>query len=491
MQTAAIYARVSTDWQAEHGYSLETQIAACEKYAADLGAASVTKYIDDGYSGAYLDRPRLDALRDALRAKIYDVVIVYTPDRLARRLSHQLLITEEIEKSGATLHFVNGEYKQTPEGQLFFQMQGAFAEYEREKIKERTMRGKRGKLKSGKPISDSGVYGYAWDEQAKDYIVNDAEAAIVRKIFDMYISGDFGGTDAIAVKLNEIGIPSPGGKKWLGSNVCRMLKKSMYTGDYYAYKIYQKKVDAHKRQITTRPEDEWIPMQCPAIISKETFDAAQRLLDANKKRRKRKIETKQYLLQGLMKCARCGASIVIRRPASGAYYTCFNAVRVGNDNKCHARYAKTDIVDAAFWNTLRQICKTPKKLAAYIKATDKAAPRVDDTQKLKERLAKIDAEKAAIVEWYTSGYLTQAAATAKLEALTSEAKRIQEKLSAPKINERAVDVERIYKLIHDCDGSFEAKKNIVHTIIDYVIYERVDETHKNGKYDIRFLIHFV
>ena len=491
MQTAAIYARVSTDWQAEHGYSLETQIAACEKYAADLGAASVTKYIDDGYSGAYLDRPRLDALRDALRAKIYDVVIVYTPDRLARRLSHQLLITEEIEKSGATLHFVNGEYKQTPEGQLFFQMQGAFAEYEREKIKERTMRGKRGKLKSGKPISDHGVYGYSWDEQAKDYIVNEPQAAIVRRIFDMYISGDSGGTDAIAVKLNEMNIPSPGGKRWLGSNVCRLLKKSMYSGEYYAYKEYSKKIDAHKRHNTTRPESEWIPMKCPAIVSRDTFDAAQRLLDANKKRRKRKLETKQYLLQGLMKCARCGASIVIRRPVSGAYYTCFNAVRVGNDNKCHARYAKTDIVDAAFWDTLRQICKTPKKLAAYIKATDKAAPCVDDTQKLKERLDKIDAEKASIVDWYTSGYLTQAAATAKLEALTSEAKRIQDKLSAPKADEKAVDIARIYNLVKNCEDNFEAKKKTVHAIIDYITYERVDETHKNGKYDIRFSIHFI
>jgi site-specific DNA recombinase len=489
MQTAAIYARVSTDWQAEHGYSLETQVSACEKYAANLGAANVTKYIDDGYSGAYLDRPRLDALRDALQAKIYDCVIVYTPDRLARRLSHQLLITEEIEKSGATLHFVNAEYKTTPEGQLFYQMQGAFAEYEREKIKERTMRGKRGKLKSGKPISDHGVFGYAWDEQAKDYIINEPQAAIIRKIFNMYISGDFGGTDALAVKLNEMNIPSPGGKKWLGSNVCRMLKKPMYTGEYYAYKEYSKKIDAHKRHNTTRPESEWIPMQCPAIVSKETFEAAQRLLDANKKRRKRKLETKQYLLQGVMKCARCGGSIVIRRPASGSYYTCFNAVKPQAE-KCNARYAKTDIVDAAFWDTLKQICKTPKKLAAYIKATDKAAPRVDDTQKLKERLAKIDAEKAAIVEWYTSGYLTQAAATAKLEALTSEAKRIQEKLSAPKTNARAVDIARIYKLVKDCDGSFEAKKNIVHAIIDYITYERVDNTHKNGIYDIKFLIHF-
>ena len=491
MPTAAIYARVSTDRQAEQGYSIETQIAACEKYAADLGAVSVTKYIDDGYSGAYLDRPRLDALRDALQAKIYDVVIVFTPDRLARRLSHQLLITEEIEKSGATLHFVNAEYKTTPEGQLFYQMQGAFAEYEREKIKERTMRGKRGKLKSGKPISDHGVFGYAWDEKTKDYIINEQQAAIVRQIFEMYISGDFGGTDALAAKLNKMNIPSPGGKKWLGSNVCRLLKKSMYSGEYYAYKEYSKKIDAHKRTSTTRPESEWIPMRCPPIVSKETFDAAQRLLDANKKRRKRKIEAKQYLLQGVMKCAKCGASIVIRRPASGAYYTCFNAVRVGNDTKCKARYAKTDIVDSAFWETLRQICKTPKKLAAYIKATDKTAPRVDDTAKQKERLAKIDAEKAAIVEWYTSGYLTQAAATAKLEALTSEAKRIQDKLNAPKTNERAVDIARIYNLVKNCDGSFEAKKNIVHSIIESVIYERVDETHKNGKYDIRFSIHFI
>lgn len=490
MQTAAIYARVSTDWQAEHGYSLETQVSACEKYAHDLGASTVTNYIDDGYSGAYLDRPRLDALRDALQARIYDCVIVYTPDRLARRLSHQLLITEEIEKSGATLHFVNAEYKTTPEGQLFYQMQGAFAEYEREKIKERTMRGKRGKLKSGKPISDHGVYGYSWDEQAKDYIVNDAEAAIVRKIFDMYISGEYGGTDALAVKLNEMGIPSPGGKQWIGSNVCRMLKKPMYTGEYYAYKIYQKKIDAHKRQITTRPEDEWIPMRCPPIISRETFESAQRLLNANKKRRKRKMEAKQYLLQGLMKCAKCGASVVIRRPVSGAYYTCFNAVKP-KEKKCAARYAKTDIVDAAFWDTLRQICKTPKKLAAYIKATDKTAPRVDDTQKLKERLEKIDAEKASIVDWFTSGYITQAAATVKLEALTSESKRIQEKLSAPKTNERAVDVARIYKLVKDCDGSFDAKKNIVHAIIDYITYERVDNTHKNGVYDIKFSIHFI
>ena len=65
---AAIYARVSTAAQAEHGYSLETQIEACKQKALSLGATSIKEYVDDGYSGAYMERPALDNLRDALSA---------------------------------------------------------------------------------------------------------------------------------------------------------------------------------------------------------------------------------------------------------------------------------------------------------------------------------------------------------------------------------------------------------------------------------------
>ena len=190
---AAIYARVSTDWQAEHGFSLQTQVEGCVALAKKLGATTIKKYVDDGYSGAYLERPALDSLRVALREKMYDIIVCYVPDRLARRLSHQLLVTEEIERSGASLHFVSMEFKDTPEGRLFYQMHGAFAEYEREKIRERTMRGKRGKLRSGKPINDSGVYGYDFDKNESAYIVNPAEAEIIRHIFNLYAVECIGG----------------------------------------------------------------------------------------------------------------------------------------------------------------------------------------------------------------------------------------------------------------------------------------------------------
>ena len=488
MQTAAIYARVSTDWQAEHGYSLETQVSACEKYAHDLGASTITNYIDDGFSGAYLERPRLDALRDALQARIYDYVIVYTPDRLARRLSHQLLITEEIEKSGAALHFVNAEYKTTPEGQLFYQMQGAFAEYEREKIRERTMRGVRGKLKSGKPLSNRHVLGF--DFVNGQYVINESEAEIVRKIFNLYISSGVG-TDELARRLTEMRIPSPSKlTHWQGSTVCRILRNQMYIGEYFALRKVSTKTGAHSRKLKPRPREEWIPLKCPQIIDVETFAAAQNLLDTNKTQLKRTANKGIYLLQGLMICAKCGEKIIVTNNRAGRFYACYaHSKRKSAGHSCDARFAKTDIVDAAFWDALRGICSSEKRLAAYIKKTGKTISKGIDTAALKSRLAKIEEEKIAVVDWYTNGLLTQQATTDKLSALTAETKAIKEKLSQPD-KEKAVDAARIYKIIRACGDSPEKKRTAVRSVIDRVIYERTDGEKKPKSYDLRFVIYF-
>ena len=96
----AIYCRVSTDTQAEQGYSISDQIRSCHAHAAKLGLITTkeSEYIDDGYSGEYLERPALDRLRCEIRAKRIKNVIIYDPDRLSRNLTNQLLIADEIEK---------------------------------------------------------------------------------------------------------------------------------------------------------------------------------------------------------------------------------------------------------------------------------------------------------------------------------------------------------------------------------------------------------
>ena len=120
---AAIYARVSTAGQAEHGYSLATQIEACKRKANEIGIENTVNYIDDGYSGAYMERPALDKLRDALAVGAHDTVIVYDTDRLARNVMSLLILTEEIEQH-AQLIYVNSEYSNNPESKLFYQIKG-------------------------------------------------------------------------------------------------------------------------------------------------------------------------------------------------------------------------------------------------------------------------------------------------------------------------------------------------------------------------------
>src|SRR5215475_4908701 len=162
-QRIALYARVSTAHQAQER-TVAAQLQALEEAARAQGAsgASVRHYVDDGFSGSRLDRPALDALRDAAADGELDAVFVYGPDRLARNYVHQHLLLEELTKRGVAVHFVERPIGASAEDRLLVQMQGVIAEYERTKILERTRRGKLHKLRRGDlcPYPSVAPFGY-------------------------------------------------------------------------------------------------------------------------------------------------------------------------------------------------------------------------------------------------------------------------------------------------------------------------------------------
>ena len=391
IRSAAIYARVSTKIQAEHGHSIESQVAACKTKAAEIGALTTREYVDDGFSGAYLERPALDRLRDAMRDHLHDAVIVYDPDRLSRNLAHQLLLTEECEKLNVKLIFVSTEIQDTPEGKMLYQMRGVFAAYEREKFRERSIRGKRSMARKGLVSQDSHVFGYDYDKETKQYVINKAEAKIVELIFDLFVFQKIGGLFQIKEYLNNHHIPSPAGRLWHPESVRAILTRTMYGGEFYFGREYHTKRDATHEVKIPRPESEWIKIDCPSIVPLEYIEKAIAMIDENRKRPLGHYTTAPVLLQGLVFCPlcqrQCGVVNGVKRKISkvrSRYYYCKKRYI---QEKCKARMIPAEDLDALVWDAIEQICKSESSLRAYLGSEAKEKKPKKDTKKtIEEKL---------------------------------------------------------------------------------------------------------
>ena len=150
MTRAAIYTRLSSSQQVE-GSSLDTQAAACNAYAQQHGHTVTGIYADTHTGAEYRERPALSELRSAVQAGEIDTVLVYALDRLSRSQLHTAVLIDEFEHHGATLDLVTEEFDDTPTGRLIRSVQSFAAELEREKITERTVRGRKARIQSGKP----------------------------------------------------------------------------------------------------------------------------------------------------------------------------------------------------------------------------------------------------------------------------------------------------------------------------------------------------
>lgn len=411
---AIVYIRVSTDEQAEHGYSLAGQESACRDRALTLGADEVEVFSDPGFSGAFLDRPGLTAARGRLREGGVALFVCLDPDRLARNLAHQLLLTEEIEKAGARLEFVNFEWKDTPEGRLFYSLRGAIAEYEREKIKERTMRGRWAKALAGKVPSWCSIFGYRYDPETDSLEVDPAEADAVRHVFAWYVAEEVT-LGEIARRLVALGVPAKrsGRVVWSPSHIRRILMQSAYAGVYYVRRY--KGRGGHPGSLTRqRPREEWIPVPVPAILDMDTWVAAQRRLETAGRRRG-SHDYAAYLLSGVIRCGACGRTMSGTRIRVGRgstkvnrYYRCSRSWRTAWNpvpciQRCHVR---VEALDDLVWRTVAGWIEAPEALEASLRdllPQGEAERMRREVEAIEARLAGLARGRAALMDLVRSG----------------------------------------------------------------------------------------
>ncbi len=374
---AAIYARVSSERQYNE-HTIGSQVEALRSYVAQNEMELIEEFTDEGYSGARLDRPSLDRMRDLAERGGFDVLLTYCADRLARKFVLQALIMEELERFGVKLIFLEGGAADDPLSKLMHQITGAVAEFERAKITERYRRGKLYRARCGEVVSPDVPFGYVKvprrNSVAAHAEVQPAEAAIVRRIFGDYANRGVT-VRQIAKQLTLERIPTPGnGGQWNWSSVDRILHEEAYIGTYY----YNRKqcvpiegVYGQKRQrfkCRWRPKEEWIAISVPPIVDLGTFQKAASRVRENQAFSARNLREGGYLLRKLVRCGHCGASCSAQTSKqtyqgqvhSSHYYSCLRTTSgFLKQERCSQRRIRANVLDEWVWEEVSTRLQDP------------------------------------------------------------------------------------------------------------------------------------
>src|SRR6266704_1203958 len=422
----ALYARVSTEAQQARG-TIGSQLEALRARAAVEGDEVVAEFRDDGYSGARLDRPGLDGLRDAAEAGVFEVVWCLSPDRLARAYAWQVVVLDELGRLGVAVRFVDAlALDDDPQVRLLTQVQGVIAEYERAKIAERYRRGKLWRSRAGEVISWKAPYGYRRVPRGPagpaHLVVFEPEAQVVRRVFDDYVAAGLS-MRQLTRRLNADRIASPTGKPvWGVATVGRLLRNQAYVGRAYYNRTELVPAPTAGRRPTRqrpRPPTEWTAIAVPRIVADDVFEAAQRVSRDNSQWSPRRAEPGAWLLRGLVVCGSCavGTNCHKMRGRNGTwhrYYYCRNhdPLRAGGeDRRCTERNIRADALDEFVFSQIRTALTEPGMLLAGEQAIAVTAP-VPDDELLAAELARLDrktgaatAERRRLVDLYQAGLI--------------------------------------------------------------------------------------
>jgi site-specific DNA recombinase len=512
----AIYARVSTLRQAQT-QTIEQQLERLVSYVSqqrwDLPENNIFR--DDGRSGASLNRPGLDNLRDRIAAREIECLVITSPDRLARNYVHQMVLLEEWEKYGCRVEFLDRPISQDPHDQLVLQIRGAVAEYERTLIADRMRRGRQAKYRAGVLLPwTKPIYGYQTDpDRPRDptkVMVNEAEAAVIREMFAYYLQEDTS-LYGLVKHLYEMGIPAPvGGEYWSTATVRGILTNPAYTGQVYVGRT--RMTQPQKRRSSTHPvgrpfgshtqvaQEDWTPVATiPAIVEQEQFDLIKTKLSRNKQLASRNNTVHLYLLRNLVSCAVCNLSCIARQLHPGyTYYVCrgkYDVVYSHVHGRCTARYIPAQQLDDLIWNDLCQILMHPEIIATAMHRAQGGAWLPQELQARREnlRLGQIafQTQLERLTEAYLNGVIPlseyqrrRTDLDGKRQGLEDLEKQLDNQVDRKKeLIGLAASVEDFCARVRIGleNATFEQKRKLVELLIDRVIV-------KNGEVEIRYVI---
>ena len=479
MTSAAIYARVSSARQ-KKDETIGSQTAALREHAAQarLDVPEEWVFEDEGHSGATLVRPALEALRDLAAQGLVDVVLCYSPDRLARKFAYQALLLEEFARAGVRVEFVKGPRGDTPEDQLLVQFQGIFAEYEKAQLAERYRRGKAHRARTGSVNVLSGApFGYRYvrktDLCGAVYEVIEHEAVLVAEMFRRY-ADDGAAIADLARWLTDQGVATRTGKhRWDRSVIWAMLRNPAYAGTA----VFGKTMVVHEppglnrvarlqgrsvpRAVKTvdRPRDQWLEIAVPAIVDQVTFARVRQRLEGNKRFAARNTKVPS-LLQGLAACSACGYGYYRTSARTTSrkiyYYRCLGSddYRYEGGRVCGNKPVRADYLDTVVWDHITALLADPALIRAEItkrlEQARTADPATRQRKQLQAALAKATASVTAMIEAFSEQLITIDELRARIPHLRARETSLRSQIDA--LDAQTADRDAYLTLASDLEG---------------------------------------
>jgi site-specific DNA recombinase len=488
---AILYTRVSTDEQARSGYSLSQQLEALREHATREGYEVLAEVEDPGQSGASLERPGMDQVRDLVAAGDVSVVLAQDRDRFAREPAYLYLLRQEFAEHHCALRALNDRGDDSPEGELTDGILDQIARYERAKIAERSRRGKLRKAREGKVIAGpSPDYGFLYNERRDNYVVDEVTMPVVRRIFKL-IGAEGQSLWAVKKFLERERIPTPSGARyWSQAFLTICVHNDAYRPHPYeevvdlvseevaakldpgkSYGIWwygkQRHVQKHvstigpdgersyrkSKRSTWNPRDKWIAVPIPdAGVPRQLVDAARKNLMGKFNRRPSMAALRFWELSGgILRCGCCGRALssipVSSRGEPRRYYYRCPTRAVNGLGACQMRTNfRAEKIESQVWKTVSGILTHPEQLRADLeelidwerKSNLRGDPELERKAWL-DKLAEIDRMRSSYQEQAAKGLMTLDELAARLGELEGTRRTAERELANLKNRRESIE----------------------------------------------------
>jgi site-specific DNA recombinase len=447
----ALYVRVSSQEQADEGYSIGVQTERLQKYADAMGWEIYKVYVDPGYSGGNIDRPGLNQMIKDVESGKIDTVVVYKLDRLSRSQFDTLYLIEKVFLANNTdfVSMTENFNTNSPLGRAMIGFLAVFAQLEKDKIHERTIMGKEARAKEGKwGGGSSEPIGYDYDPTTERLYVNEYEKMQVLEAVDLFLKGT--PLRRICTIFTEKGYKYRGRSKKLHDWDPKRLKYVFASKVYLGYISYG---------------GEWFPSDHEPIYDVETYEKLQKLLSQRKEefaQHTKRCAGQTTYLGGMLYCKKCGAKFTKQKGKKWkdleppVYYTCYSRCKktpkMVKDPNCKNKNWRMADLDNIILDEVKKLSTDPNYI--HDVRADKLT-RADDFEKieiLKAEIKSIDDQISRFMDLYGIGKFTIDQVSAKVDPLNDQKKLLEKELESLTSSTGEIDDEEVFEIVNSFDA---------------------------------------